>query len=127
VCATLVYLGAHSRSPRTAEEVAAVIECDPQELYNIQKRLSPALEIKILPAKAKLFLPRYASLLGLSPDTETAAAKLLKRAKLNRSGKILAAAALYLCSDLTQKQIAEKLKLSIVSLREAAQQLTAKN
>ncbi len=125
-CAALVYLAAHSRSPRTAGEVAAIIDCDPQELYKIQKRLSPVLGARILPASAKLFLPRYASILGLEPETETAAAKLLKRTKLNRSGKILAAAALYLCSDLTQKQIASRLGLSIVSLRETAQGLSAR-
>ncbi len=119
--------------PRSLEELATVSRIDYLEAARSYRYLVRELELPMAPPDPLEYVPRYASTLGLSNETERRAHELLKsgmEAGLH-SGKHpvgLAAAALYAASrlteeTLTQDAVSEAADVSNVTIRNRYQEL----
>lgn len=118
VIAALIYAVTREMStPRTLEEIAEASGVDRREIGRTYRYVARELGLRILPALPEDYVPRFASMLGLSDKVQAKAIQLLKEAKKNEitSGKGptgVAAAALYIAAVLlgekrTQREIAE--------------------
>ena len=119
--------------PRSLEELATVSRIDYLEAARSYRYLVRELELPMAPPDPLEYVPRYASTLGLSNETERRAHELLEsgiEAGLH-SGKHpvgLAAAALYAASrlteeELTQDDVSEAADVSNVTIRNRYQEL----
>jgi transcription initiation factor TFIIB len=119
--------------PRSVDEVAAVSRVEEMEFKRAYRYVIRELGLEIAPPNPDEYLPRFASDLDVSNETETRARELLRTAAEQgvHSGKSpvgLAAAALYAGALLTNRQItqdevSEAADVSTVTIRNRYQEL----
>jgi transcription initiation factor TFIIB len=120
-------------TPRSLDEIARVSRVDRMELTRTYRYVVRELSLEIQPADPESYVPRFASDLDLSDETERRARDLLRNAKGTTvlSGKSpvgLAAAAVYAASLLTneavtQSQVSEVADISEVTIRNRYKEL----
>jgi transcription initiation factor TFIIB len=113
--------------PRSLDELTGVSRVDKDEVARTYRYVARELKLEVKPADPEQYVPRFASDLDLSEETETRACQLLKTAKDQgvHSGKSpvgLAAAAVYaaslLCNEkTTQAAVGEVADISEVTIR----------
>jgi len=114
-------------TPRSLDEIATVSRVEKMELTRTYRYIIRELNLEIQPADPKSYVPRFASDLDLSEESERRARQLLDAAKEQGviSGKSpvgLAAAAVYAASLLTnekvtQSEVSEVANISEVTIR----------
>ncbi|GGC60310.1 transcription initiation factor IIB 2 [Haloferax sulfurifontis] len=114
-------------TPRSLDEITSVSRVEKDEIARTYRYVVRELKLEIKPADPEQYVPRFASDLGLSDESERRARQLLKNAKEQgvHSGKSpvgLAAAAVYAASLLTnekvtQNEVSEVANISEVTIR----------
>ncbi|MFB6137251.1 MAG: transcription initiation factor IIB family protein [Halobacteriaceae archaeon] len=122
-----------ANNPRTIDEVAAVSRIDEMEFKRTYRYIVRELGLEVAPADPASYLPRFASELGLSDESEHRARDLLDAGAEAgiTSGKSpvgLAAAAIYAAALLTnekvtQSAVSEVTEVSEVTIRNRYQEL----
>ncbi|MFT4881746.1 MAG: transcription initiation factor TFIIB, partial [Salinirussus sp.] len=120
-------------TPRSLDEIANVSRVEKMELTRTYRYIIRELNLEIKPADPKSYVPRFASDLDLSEESERRARQLLDAAKEQGviSGKSpvgLAAAAVYAASLLTnekvtQSEVSEVADISEVTIRNRYKEL----
>ncbi|MFC6961775.1 transcription initiation factor IIB [Halocatena marina] len=131
--AALYAAGRQAGTPRTIDEVAHVSRIEELRFERAYRYLVRELGLEIAPANPVSYIPRFASDLSVSDETERRARELLDAAKDEgvHSGKNpvgLAAAALYAAGlltseDITQRRIAKTADVSAVTIRKRYREL----
>jgi transcription initiation factor TFIIB len=113
--------------PRSLDEISEVSRVSKEEVARTYRYVARELKLEVKPADPEQYVPRFASDLGLSDETERQACQLLRTAKGEgvHSGKSpvgLAAAAVYaaslLCNEkTTQAAVGEVADISEVTIR----------
>ncbi|ESP87671.1 transcription initiation factor IIB [Candidatus Halobonum tyrrellensis] len=121
--------------PRSIDEVTRVSRVDEATFERAYRYIVRELSLEIQPADPVEYLPRFASDLELSDETERRARELLETGKRENvhSGKSpvgLAAAAIYAAgiltnASLTQAEVSEATDMSEVTIRNRYQELLA--
>jgi len=113
--------------PISINELASAACSKPGKVFQIYKRLSRALGFAFTTIKAEDCVEYFCELVGLEPPARTAVYRIVSAAKdigMNRSAKVLVAAAICMTTDiLTQQKLATKLDVSVVSLRATMREL----
>jgi transcription initiation factor TFIIB len=114
-------------TPRSLDEIATVSRVEKMELTRTYRYVVRELKLEVKPADPEQYVPRFASELDLSDESERRARDLLKTAKEQgvHSGKSpvgLAAAAIYAAALLTnekvtQSEVSEVANISEVTIR----------
>jgi len=128
IIAALVYaLSREYKTPRTLAEIAQASGIPKRELGRTYRYISRRLKMRIVPATAESYIPRFTSLLKLKDSTEVKAIQILRKAMEKEvvSGKGpcgCAAAAIYIASVLngerrTQREIADMVGVTEVTIR----------
>jgi transcription initiation factor TFIIB len=114
-------------TPRSLDEIATVSRVEKDEIARTYRYVVRELNLEIKPADPESYVPRFASDLGLTEESERRARQLLQNAKEKgvHSGKSpvgLAAAAVYAASLLTnekvtQSEVSEVANISEVTIR----------
>ena len=120
-------------TPRSLDEVAGVSRVEKSEIARTYRYVVRELGLEVAPADPESYVPRFASDLDLSDESERRARQLLKSAKQAgvHSGKSpvgLAAAAVYAASLLTnekvtQNDVSEVADISEVTIRNRYKEL----
>ena len=120
-------------TPRSLDEIATVSRVEKDEIARTYRYVVRELNLEIQPADPKSYVPRFASDLDLSEESERRARQLLDAAKEQGviSGKSpvgLAAAAVYAASLLTnekvtQSEVSEVADISEVTIRNRYKEL----
>jgi transcription initiation factor TFIIB len=137
IITALIYAVAREKgTPRTLSELSAASGIEKREIGRAYRYIARELGIKILPAKPEEYIPRFASLLGLSGKVQARAREILKRALdediISGKGSIgIAAAALYIAAVLegekrTQRDIADIVGVTEVTIRNRYKDLVEK-
>ncbi|MFB6245157.1 MAG: transcription initiation factor IIB family protein [Candidatus Nanohaloarchaea archaeon] len=124
----LVYLVARKQEvPRTLEEVADIVPIKKRKLGKAYRHTARELDMKIKPGRPEDFIPRYASKLDLPGEIQANARRIIQDARdtdalAGRSPTGIVAASLYIATqvedeDLTQREIAEKVGVTSVTVR----------
>ena len=123
-------------TPRTLEEIAEASGVERREIGRTYRYIARELRMRILPALPKDYVPRFASMLGLSDMVQARAIRFLEQAKKHEatSGKGptgVAAAALYIAAVLegekrTQREIADAIGVTEVTIRNRFKELVEK-
>lgn len=123
-------------TPRTLEEIAEASGVERREIGRTYRYIARELHVRILPAPPEHYIPRFASMLGLSDHVQARAIRLLKQAMTNEAtaGKGptgVAAAALYIAAVLdgekrTQREIADAIGVTEVTIRNRFKELVEK-
>lgn len=124
----LVYLVARKQEvPRTLEEVAEEVPIKKRKLGKAYRHTARELDMKIKPGRPEDFIPRYASDLDLSGEIQARARRIIENARetdalAGRSPTGIVAASLYIATrlegeKLTQREIAEKVGVTSVTVR----------
>ncbi|MFO7872645.1 MAG: transcription initiation factor IIB [Candidatus Undinarchaeales archaeon] len=119
--------------PRTLDEIAEASNVKKREVGRTYRFITRELGIKLLPTSPIDYLPRFASELKLSPETQQKAIKILKDAQeedlvSGRGPTGVAAAAIYVASTLTgekrtQREVAEVAGVTEVTIRNRYKEL----
>jgi len=128
VIGSLVYaLSREYGSPRLMSEICEVAGVNKRDLGRTYRYIARKLNLRVIPAKAIDYVPRCATLLGMSDKTQVKAKQYLKRIKSEEdvSGKGplgLAAATLYIAAIMndefvSQRKIAEAIGVTEVTIR----------
>ena len=128
IIAAMVYsLCREYGSPRTLTEISQASGIEKRELGRTYRYISRKMGMKILPSSSETYIPRFASMLGLSDKVQVRAIDILKKAKEKDviSGKGptgCAAAAIYIASVLegerrTQRGVADTVGVTEVTIR----------
>jgi transcription initiation factor TFIIB len=128
VATSSVYAAARMAGvPRSLDEIADVSRVEKSEVARTYRYVVRELKLEVKPADPESYVPRFASELGLSDESEHRARSLLKNAKEQgvHSGKSpvgLAAAAVYAAALLTnekttQAAVSEVADISEVTIR----------
>ncbi|WP_411962963.1 transcription initiation factor IIB [Haloferax sp. YSMS24] len=128
VATSSLYAAARMAStPRSLDEITNVSRVEKDEIARTYRYVVRELKLEIKPADPEQYVPRFASDLGLSDESERRARQLLKTAKKQgvHSGKSpvgLAAAAVYAASLLTndkvtQNEVSDVANISEVTIR----------
>ncbi len=128
IIAALLYTTCREEgAPRTLDEISKASGINKREIGKTYRYISRKLGIRILPAKAQDYIPRFGSLLGLSERVQVRAVELLEAAGNSdvTSGKGpigVAAAALYIAAVLdgekkTQREVADAIGVTEVTIR----------
>lgn len=134
VIASLLYAVTREMgTPRTLEEIAEASGVERREIGRTYRYIARELKVRILPAPPQHYVPRFASMLGLSDKVQAKAIQFLRDAKKNEvtSGKGptgVAAAALYIAAVLdgekrTQREIADAIGVTEVTIRNRFKEL----
>jgi transcription initiation factor TFIIB len=134
VSTACVYAAARQAGvPRSLDEIANVSRVDKLELTRTYRYIVRQLDLEVKPADPTSYVPRFASDLELSDETERRARDLLENAKQSAiiSGKSpvgLAAAAVYAAALLTnekvtQSEVSEVADISEVTIRNRYKEL----
>jgi transcription initiation factor TFIIB len=125
--ASLYAAARQAGTPRSLDEIAAVSRVEKDEIARTYRYVVRELKLEIKPADPEQYVPRFASDLDLSDESERRARQLLQNAKEQgvHSGKSpvgLAAAAVYAASLLTnekvtQSEVSEVANISEVTIR----------
>jgi len=123
-------------TPRTLEEIAEASGVERREIGRTYRYIARELSMRILPAMPQDYVPRFASMLGLSDKVQARAIRFLELAKKYEatSGKGptgVAAAALYIAAVLdgekrTQREIADAIGVTEVTIRNRFKELCEK-
>ena len=123
-------------TPRTLEEIAEASGVERREIGRTYRYIARELAMRILPAMPQDYVPRFASMLGLSDKVQARAIRFLELAKKHEatSGKGptgVAAAALYIAAVLdgekrTQREIADAIGVTEVTIRNRFKELCEK-
>lgn len=128
IIAALLYTTCREEgAPRTLDEISKASGIDKKDIGKTYRYIARKLKIRILPAKAQDYVPRFGSLLNLSEKVQVKAVGVLdKAAKYDvTSGKGpigVAAAALYIAAVLsgekkTQREVADIIGVTEVTIR----------
>ena len=128
IIAALVYsLAREYETPRTLPQISQASGIGKRELGRTYRYISRKLNVRILPARAESYIPRFSSMLKLSDRAQMRAIEILKTAKKKDviSGKGpcgCAAAAIYIGSVLegerkTQREVADVVGVTEVTIR----------
>ena len=134
VIAALLYAVCRQmKTPRTLEEITEATGIPKREIGRNYRYIARQLDMRILPAMPKDYVPRFASMLGLSDKVQARAIRILELAKKYEatSGKGptgVAAAALYIAAVLegekrTQREIADAIGVTEVTIRNRFKEL----
>ncbi|SMO89486.1 transcription initiation factor IIB [Halorubrum cibi] len=125
--ASLYAAARQAGTPRSLDEIAGVSRVEKDEIARTYRYVVRELKLEIQPADPESYVPRFASDLGLSDESERRARQLLDTAKSQgiHSGKSpvgLAAAAVYAAALLTnekvtQSEVSEVANISEVTIR----------
>jgi len=137
VIAALLYTVCREmKTPRTLEEIAEASGVERREIGRTYRYIARELGMRILPAMPKDYVPRFASMLGLTDKVQARAIRYLIQAKKIEasSGKGptgVAAAALYIAAVLegekrTQREIADAIGVTEVTIRNRFKELCEK-
>jgi transcription initiation factor TFIIB len=137
VIAALLYTVCREmETPRTLEEIAEASGVERREIGRTYRYIARELTMRILPAMPQAYVPRFASMLGLSDKVQARAIRLLELAKKYEatSGKGptgVAAATLYIAAVLegekrTQREIADAIGVTEVTIRNRFKELCEK-
>lgn len=134
VAASIYTAARRSGLPRTLDEVSEASNITKKQIGKNYRFLAKQLKIKLTPPSPADFVPRFASLLGLSGEVESMAIDIVNKSKekglLNgREPTGVAAATLYIASlfldeRTTQRAVAETAKVSEVTIRNRYKELT---
>jgi len=110
-------------TPRSLDEIATVSRVEKAEIARTYRYVVRQLGLEIKPADPESYVPRFASELDLSEETERRARKLLASAKEQgiHSGKSpvgLAAAAVYAASLLTNEKVTQNEVSQVANISE---------
>ncbi len=128
IIAALLYIVCREEgAPRTLDEIAKVSNISKKDIGKTYRYISRKLDIRILPAKAQDYVPRFGSLLNLSERVQVKAVEMLddasKKDVTSGKGPIgVAAAALYIAAVLlgekkTQREVADMIGVTEVTIR----------
>lgn len=134
VVAASIYLACRRcHIPRTLDEVAEVSRVTKKEVGRTYRFMTRKLGIKLLPTSPVDYVPRFASVLGVSNAVEARAIEIINEAKDNglhsgRGPNGIAAAALYIAAVLlmerkTQHEVAEATGVTEVTIRNRYQEM----
>jgi len=114
-------------APRTLDEISKASGINKKDIGKTYRYIARKLKIRILPAKAQDYVPRFGSLLNLSERVQVKAVEILDDAAKHdvTSGKGpigVAAAALYIAAVLvgekrTQREVADMIGVTEVTIR----------
>jgi len=110
-------------TPRSLDEIATVSRVEKDEIARTYRYVVRELGLEIQPADPEQYVPRFASELGLSDESERRARDLLKTAKEQgvHSGKSpvgLAAAAIYAAALLTNEKVTQSEVSDVANISE---------
>ncbi|RLI95992.1 MAG: hypothetical protein DRO99_05140 [Candidatus Aenigmatarchaeota archaeon] len=128
IIAALLYTTCREEgAPRTLDEISNASGINKKDIGKTYRYIARKLKIRILPAKAKDYVPRFGSLLNLSEKVQVKAVDVLDEASEHdvTSGKGpigVAAAALYIAAVLsgekkTQREVADIIGVTEVTIR----------
>ncbi len=128
IITALIYAVAREQgTPRTLSELSAASGIEKREIGRAYRYICRQLGIRILPAKPEEYIPRFASLLGLSGRVQAKAKQILKKAAdadiISGKGPTgIAASSLYIAAVLcgekrTQRDIADVVGVTEVTIR----------
>ncbi len=137
IITALIYAVAREQeTPRTLSELSASSGIEKREIGRAYRYICRQLAIRILPAKPKEYIPRFASLLGLSGMVQARAKDILKKAAdadiISGKGPTgIAASSLYIAAVLegekrTQRDIADVVGVTEVTIRNRYKDLVEK-
>ncbi len=122
--------------PRTLDEVANASDVERKEIGRTYRFIVRKMDIDIKPASPKDYIPRFASMLNLSPKTQNRALKILNKNVISeltsgRGPAGIAAAALYVSALLndekkTQREVADVAGITEVTIRNRYKELIDK-
>ncbi|AHG00096.1 transcription initiation factor IIB 2 [Halostagnicola larsenii XH-48] len=131
--ASLYAAARQAGTPRSLDEISAVSRVDKMELTRTYRYIIRELGLEVQPADPEQYVPRFASGLDLSEETERMARELLDAAREEgvHSGKSpvgLAAASVYAAALLTnekvtQNEVSEVANISEVTIRNRYKEL----
>ncbi len=128
IIAALLYTTCREEgAPRTLDEISKASGINKKDIGKTYRYIARKLRIRILPAKAQDYVPRFGSLLGLSEKVQVRAVDVLDEAGkydvTSGKGPIgVAAAALYIAAVLegekkTQREVADMIGVTEVTIR----------
>lgn len=128
IIAALLYTTCREEgAPRTLDEISKASGINKKDIGKTYRYIARKLRIRILPAKAQDYVPRFGSLLGLSEKVQVKAVDVLDDAGrfdvTSGKGPIgVAAAALYIAAVLegekkTQREVADMIGVTEVTIR----------
>ncbi|MBW6462393.1 MAG: transcription initiation factor IIB [DPANN group archaeon] len=137
IITALIYAIAREHgSPRTLAELSAASGIEKREIGRAYRYICRELNIRILPATSKEYIPRFGSLLGLSGNVHAKAKEILSKAAdediISGKGPTgIAASALYIAAVLcgekrTQRDIADVVGVTEVTIRNRYKDLVEK-
>lgn len=119
--------------PRTLDELSEASNIEKKEIGRTYRFITRELGIKILPSNPADYIPRFASALRLSPETQSKAIEILEEAQRKeltsgRGPTGIAAAALYVSALLygekrTQREVADVAGVTEVTIRNRYKEL----
>lgn len=119
--------------PRTLDELSEASNIEKKEIGRTYRFITRELGIKILPSNPADYIPRFASALRLSPETQSKAIEILEEAQhkeltSGRGPTGIAAAALYVSALLygekrTQREVADVAGVTEVTIRNRYKEL----
>ncbi|MFH1682532.1 MAG: transcription initiation factor IIB, partial [Candidatus Woesearchaeota archaeon] len=122
--------------PRTLDEMGEASGIEKKEIGRTYRFVTRELGINILPSNPADYIPRFASALNLSADTQTRAMEILEQARdieltSGRGPTGIAAAALYVGSLIhgekrTQREVADVAGVTEVTIRNRYKELIKK-
>ena len=131
--ASLYAAARQAGTPRSLDEIAAVSRVEKMELTRTYRYVVRELGLEVAPADPESYIPRFASELDLSDESEREARRLIEGARTNGilSGKSpvgIAAAAIYAAALLsnervTQSEVSEVANVSEVTIRNRYKEL----
>ncbi|WP_276253522.1 transcription initiation factor IIB [Halomontanus rarus] len=121
--ASLYAAARQAGTPRSLDEITAVSRVEKDEIARTYRYVIRELGLEVKPADPESYVPRFASDLDLSDETERRARRLLKSAKEQEihSGKSpvgLAAAAVYAAALLTNEKVTQNEVSGVASISE---------
>ncbi len=121
--ASLYAAARQAGTPRSLDEIAAVSRVEKAEIARTYRYVIRELSLEIKPADPESYVPRFASGLELSEETERRARSLLRNAKEKglHSGKSpvgLAAASVYAAALLTNEKVTQNDVSEVASISE---------
>ena len=137
IIAALLYTTCREHgAPRTLDEISKSSGISRRDIGKTYRYISRKLSIRILPAKAQDYVPRFGSLLGLSEKVQVKAVKILDEAGqydvTSGKGPIgVASAALYIAAVLegekkTQREVADAIGVTEVTIRNRYKEIIEK-
>ncbi|HLD33221.1 MAG TPA: transcription initiation factor IIB [Candidatus Nanoarchaeia archaeon] len=119
--------------PRTLDEMSEASGIEKKEIGRTYRFVTRELSINILPSNPADYIPRFASALGLSAETQSRAVEILEQARQSeltsgRGPTGIAAAALYVSSLIhgekrTQREVADVAGVTEVTIRNRYKEL----